>query len=226
MTKNCNAKKPTTTNKKLPRVLIGIVAILATAKLVLASLWGLQMACGDSSPPPPSIPEKTKPKTFFWQKEQPLPPPVTDSERKASVLCRTVWAVVDYVPFFTLAKHVPVEKPTECQQETKPSPFQKLSSIFKKGKRPTAAAELQTAFSKEISLSKSQDKLLKTLNAQFRERTDHFDERTAAVHWGGQAGSRWYTPSLLASYLRIMKWPEVCLVYIPLSRHVSSYDSY
>jgi hypothetical protein len=95
----------------------------------------------------------------------------------------------------------------------KPNPFQKLSSIFKKGKRSVAPAEFQTAFSKEIVLSKAQEKISKALNARFREHTDHFDERIAAVGWGGPAGPRWYSTNLLASYLRIMKWPEVRVVY-------------
>lgn len=218
---NGSAKK--TTNKKLRLALIGIVAILATVKLVLASLWGLQRACGGSSPPTPSIPEKTKQKAFFWQKKQPLPLPVTVSHRQASLLCRSLWAVVDYVPFLTPTKHKPIEEPPECQQELKPNPFQKLSSIFKKGKRPTAAAELQAAFSKETILSKSQEKLSKALNVRFREHTDHLDERIASVAWGGPAGSRWYSPSLLESYLRIMHWPEVRLVYKPVTTLYNSY---
>lgn len=216
MTNGLNdAKKPS--DNKLRLALIGIVAVLATVKLVLASLWGLQMACGP--PPPPFIPETKKQKTYFWQKEQPIPALVT--ERQASLLCRSAWALVEYthVPFLTPAKQKPIKTPTECQEETKPNPFLKLFSIFKKGKRSAAAAELQAAFSKEIILSKSQEKISKALNARFREQTDHVDERIAQVTWGGPTGgSRWYSPNLLASYLRIMKWPEVRLVYIPLSR--------
>jgi hypothetical protein len=196
-------KKPS--NKTLWVVLIVIAVVLVTAKLVLASLWGLGIYCG---PPPPlsSISERTKHKHHFWQKEELLPAPA----ETPSQFCQTVWALVEHVPFWTPAKVKPKEEPQECREEKKRNPLQKLQSIvFKKRKQSSPTTEFASAFTEEISLSKSQGKILKELNVRFRDHTPHFEERTAVVAWGGPGGSRWYTPNLLAANLRIMKWPEV-----------------
>jgi hypothetical protein len=144
-----------------------------------------------------------------------LPAPETTTP---SQFCQTAWALVAHVPFLTSSTRVkPKKEPLECRAAEKRNPLQRLRSIiFKKRKRSSPTTEFTSSLANEIPLSKSQGRIVKELYTQFRDHTSHFEERTAAVAWGGPGGSYWYTPNLLASNLRIMKWPEVrCFIVTP-----------
>ena len=167
------------------------------------------MACG------PRVVVQREPETQrkrFWKKRKELP-----EQPEPSLFCQHVWTALDFVPFVTPPSGEEPGIQETCDEERK-NPLQMIASLFKRRSKSaaTSSSELRVAFSEDFHPTKSQEKLIHKCAQQFREYMDdphHLEERLDNVAWGGSTSSKWWLghdgTSLLASYLRIMNWPEV-----------------
>lgn len=224
--------------KRTPRpigVLIALASVLGALNLGLVSLWLSKVACGPrfSLVKKEVVVEKRK---FFWKRRErvvetePTPEP-------ASPFCQTVWNVLDQMPLLTTneqAADESQETETCVEENVKRNPLQKLfSKLKRRNKNKTTSSssstaldlrEFPTAYSTDFHATNAQEKLMHRLAHEFRvemnETTHTLDHRLDSVAWGGSSHTKWWQGHdggpLLASYLRIMGWPQDLLTNFPM----------